>query len=573
MIRSSWLLLLGGLLAFPPGGRAADRGPAGTWKVTLLVRGGRLPFVLLKLDSKDKKWQGEVTAKGDQFEGARIKVAAVKVTPDALHMTFTVRSPRLTQTWTIEAKNAKGGKEFLGSVELPQGAAKIVFPVRLERTTLKDLGRATLAEEVLAKQPDSYEAFDATVTLLRLAEERQTKPAAVKAWAEKAFKNAAAYGPRWQRALSQRMAEALAGQKAFTPLALEYAVKSAKLMGANESAVSQMRTLGLVVSLLKKAKKDDEVKNYQGRIAQLEDKVHEEYARAGLPFKPDKFKGRKARSGRVVLVELFTGAQCPPCVASDLAFDGLVRTYQPTEVVLLQYHLHIPRPDALTNKDSEARRKYYIDDIEGTPSIFFNGKFDAPGGGAARDAEEKYKEYRGFIDPLLEKPAAVGLSLKVVRKGDQIDITAETSDLAKPGKHVRLRLALVEGWVKYAGFNQIPYHHNVVRAMPGGAEGLPLTKKKGRLMAAVDLAKLRKDLAAYLDNYAKKKKRFLDDQRPLDLRDLRVVAFVQNDDTKEVLQAVQVKVGGAPARKKGEEKKDGKDEKDKKERRTKKDEE
>ena len=50
-----------------------------------------------------------------------------------------------------------------------------------------------------------------------------------------------------------------------------------------------------------------------------------------------------------VLVELFTGAECPPCVAADLAFDALGKTYKPTDVVLLEYHLHIPGPDALTN--------------------------------------------------------------------------------------------------------------------------------------------------------------------------------------------------------------------------------
>ena len=61
-------------------------------------------------------------------------------------------------------------------------------------------------------------------------------------------------------------------------------------------------------------------------------------------------------------MELFTGANCPPCVAADLAFDGLQKAYSDKEVVLLQYHMNIPRgPEALTNADSDARFEYYAD--------------------------------------------------------------------------------------------------------------------------------------------------------------------------------------------------------------------
>ncbi len=81
-------------------------------------------------------------------------------------------------------------------------------------------------------------------------------------------------------------------------------------------------------------------------------------------------------------MELFTGAQCPPCVAADVAFDALLQTYKPTEFIGLQYHLHIPGPDPLTNNDSEERQKYYGSAIRGTPSTFFNGKARPAAAGA-----------------------------------------------------------------------------------------------------------------------------------------------------------------------------------------------
>jgi hypothetical protein len=567
MLRPTWVVLLGVLLAIPGGARAEEKGPAGTWKVILMLRnrgGGFSEEIvwLFQLTSKDKKWAGKITTTQEGYPKPT-DLGKVKVSATDLSFTFKLRADR----YEFLGKFAKDQKTVLGTLGQPGGGGVQVLLARLERTTIKDLDPFTLAKETLARDQDSYKVFDATLLLLRLAGDKKAKPAEIKAWAARAYQKAEAFGPRWQRAYSQQLAEVLSRQDGVADLALDYARKAVKFMGAKESAANQMRTLELLVQTLKKAKKGEEIKQYQGRIEGLESKVHEEYVQKSRPFKTSKFKGRKGKSKRVVLVELFTGAQCPPCVASDLAFDALGETYKTSEVVLLQYHLHIPRPDALTNPACEARRKYYIDDIEATPSIFFNGKFDAPGGGSAREGEDKYREYRGFIDPLLEKPATVKLTVKVVRKGDKIDITAETADLTKPGKQIRLRLALVEGWVKYAGFNQLPYHHHVVRAMPGGPEGLALTRKTGKQTATVDLAKLRQDLKSYLDNYAKKKKAFPDDQRPLALRDLYVVAFVQNDESREVLQAVQVKVDGESEKKK--DKKDKKDEKDKKEKKEK----
>ena len=55
------------------------------------------------------------------------------------------------------------------------------------------------------------------------------------------------------------------------------------------------------------------------------------------------------------------------------------------------------------------------------------------------------------------------------------------------------------------------------------------------------LDQVRKDLEAYLKKAAEEAP-FPTKDRPLDLKNLRVVAFVQNDATQEVLQAVQAEV-------------------------------
>src|SRR5262249_26713053 len=306
----------------------------------------------------------------------------------------------------------------------------------------------------------------------------------------------------------------------------------------------QLRVLTVLAKALKKAEKAEDAKAVQARIDKLEKqakaaaemneaKLDEEDLKKGLPFKPEPY-ARKAKSDRVVLVELFTGAQCPPCVGADYAYDGLLKTYKPAEVVLLQYHIPANGPDPLTAPDGMARVKFYEDEIEGAPAFFSAGKAFDGGGGKAEDAEDLYKSYRKLIDPLLEKPAGVKLRVVAVQKGEKINIAAEVSELEKPGEQMKLRFALVEEQVRYAGGNGIRFHHNVVRSLPGGPDGFVLKEKAGRHLATVDLDKLRKELADFLDD---KMKQIPADKRPMELKNLRVVAFVQNDRTKEVLHA------------------------------------
>jgi hypothetical protein len=285
----------------------------------------------------------------------------------------------------------------------------------------------------------------------------------------------------------------------------------------------------------------EELKALDGRIASLDQALDREYLATMPPFTSEKFAGRKSRSARTVVMELFTCAQCTPRAAADLGSDGLKQTYGAAEVVLLQYHLHVPRPDPLANPDAVARAAYY--EVHSTPSTLFDGEKAAGGGGPRDQSETKYRAYRRVIDPLLEQGPEATITLSAKRHGNQIDIQAQVAEVAKPGKNARLRFALVEETVHYVGSNGIRFHHQVVRAMPGGVEGTALQVKSSRHAITVDLDALRQKLSAYLDDYAKEYP-FSDSDRPLELKNLHVVALVQNDDTGAVLQAKQVAVTG-----------------------------
>ena len=75
--------------------------------------------------------------------------------------------------------------------------------------------------------------------------------------------------------------------------------------------------------------------------------------------------------------------------------------------------------------------------------------------------------------------------------------------------------------------------------MPGGAKGFPLTQKAHEQAVAVNPEELREALAKYLDKVAQHDGPFRRPERPLGLNNLKAVAFVQNDQTREILHAVQ----------------------------------
>jgi len=117
-------------------------------------------------------------------------------------------------------------------------------------------------------------------------------------------------------------------------------------------------------------------------------------------------------------------------------------------------------------------------------------------------------------------------------------------DLKKPGESVRLRFVLVEDVVRYPGGNGQRLHHHVVRGFPGGVRGFALEKEAGQQELTLSLADIVKTQKEYWEE-SNKKQPYPDDDRPLAFKDLKVVAFIQEEDTKAVHQAAQIDVPAA----------------------------
>ncbi|WP_337175186.1 hypothetical protein [Paludisphaera sp.] len=538
--------------------------PAGIW--TLVVLGiGEDEYAIVDLHRQDGNPRGVLLdGRKNMFE--RAAVADVRLEDGKAG--FTLKGERLTLSFSgVEAKEGVNAGRLVGTVAL-QGS---VFPARMERTLQERIGapkqpligreyfvargladpkaRARALRGLIKSLGDSPVVFFPYTDLLESAGDAGLSTADVDSLIDAWREGAATYGPDWVREVDTKAAEALAPQKSFAATALKLAKRVDETLPDDTPTAARQGLARLLATAARNAGEADVAAEAEGRVAKLEAQLDEEYHRVVPPFEAPPYPGRKSPdAGRPVVMELFTGAQCPPCVAADVAFDGLLKSFEPTEFIGLQYHLHIPGPDPLANPDAIERQQYYGQQIGGTPTTFVNGRTVAPGGGGMAASESKYQEYRRAIDPILEEKKQADVTVTAERSGDVISVVAEAAmpwaskgeAPKKAGKSsIKLRLALTEESVRYVGGNRLRFHHHVVRALPGGAEGTALVDGRGKVEIKVDLAELRKSLEGYVAEQAEQRP-FFGVTPDVALENLGVAAFVQDDLDKSILGAASV---------------------------------
>lgn len=524
MRTTSWILSI--LLLCVTGiSHAADVSIAGNWK---MVDPQDLdePDHLLKLEQKDGKWTGSVVASRGATKGSMAAFTANEKT-----LTFSLIDGGVRSNYTIVVPEKKA--DVLYGLTL---RGETVIPVELHRTTLTSLNRSVLDREILKNSTSRPEIIRAAERLVRRANDLKAKAPEVEAWVQKAMEASEVYGDPYKRAVLVRILRQLVRLDDLPDVTVKYALEVQKMVKEDDLPNTKKKILSDVAFALSKAGRKEEALAIEKQIE-------------GITFtvQVTPYPGRASKSDRVVVVELFTGAQCPPCIAADLAFDGLHDTFKPGEVVLLQYHLHIPGPDPLTNADSEKRWKFYQQSypqqVRGTPTIIFNGTPAASGGGGKDRAQAKYQQYNGVIRPLLEKASRAKLGIKAVRKGDVITIDIDASEVKDNAETTKLRLAIVEKEVSYTGGNGLPKHHYVVRGFVESPTGIALDKKEMKKTLTFDVAAHKAKLKKYLDNYNKGPRGpFPSTDRPMEMKDLYVIGLIQDDNSYEIVQASQAKV-------------------------------
>lgn len=368
---------------------------------------------------------------------------------------------------------------------------------------------------------------------------------AVKALVDRYVATNQGYGSALANSARLKAATALGDKPANAPVALELARTAEKALDASSTTDQKVAVYSVIATSAKAAGDAKAADEAHATLEKLNAQLDAEYHEKVPPFKPETYAGRKNKDGnRIALMELFTGAECPPCVAADVAFDALAKTYNTTDVVLLQYHLHIPGPDPLTNKETQDRSKYYPE-LRGTPSTFFDGKSAAGGGGGMANSQSKYDEYRSILDEAIDQAPKAEIVLKADLKDGAIKIVANAKSDAK-AKDAKLRLVVVEDTVRYPGGNGLRFHHKVVRGMPGGVDGIALANGQAKVDMTVKLADLKATLESGIAEFQKSRE-FTHPLPPIDLKSLSIVAFVQDDSDKAVLQTAIVPLDGGAA--------------------------
>jgi hypothetical protein len=340
---------------------------------------------------------------------------------------------------------------------------------------------------------------------------------------------------------------------AVADLGLAYARKAVEMVKKDAPLAQRAGVRRLLLSALtQRGKKDTkEAKEVAAELEKMEPVLDEEFAKA-IAFEVKPFGKKKSESKRVVLVELFNMVHDPGTWAAEAAYDAAGRRYG-KEVALLQYQCHILRPapigNPLANGDAVERQKFYDDDVKQAGTVVVDGKVapqlrGAPGPDkekALNLAKDRFEKLEEALDKQVEVVDEATVKLEVKRKGDELEMAAEVSGLKEAGPKMKLRFALVEDVVRFQGNNGYRLHTNVVRAMPGGAAGTALKTKDSTTTVKLDLGDLRKVLASHQKEFTTKARVPLP-PGPLELKKLKVIAFVQDDDSKRVLQAVQAAV-------------------------------
>lgn len=262
------------------------------------------------------------------------------------------------------------------------------------------------------------------------------------------------------------------------------------------------------------------------------------------PFAVAHYTKTANRSNRLVLGEVFTGAGCGPCVAADLAFDLMMERYKRDDFIVLMYHLHIPLPDPMTNQSTIARGKFYT--VNGVPSYAVDGKMPSAGGGGRDNTKFVYDRVNPTVEKRLELAAEADLKLEATLDGNVIKTKAMLNTFTGNAADLKLHIVLAEERLRYSGENGVRFHPMVVRSMAGeNAAGFAVKADGTNAEWKFDVTAITAAIQKYISEYESGRGeafKFKAQMHNIDANALTVVAFVQDEKTKNILQAASIKL-------------------------------
>jgi len=253
---------------------------------------------------------------------------------------------------------------------------------------------------------------------------------------------------------------------------------------------------------------------------------------------------------RTVLVELFVQEGCLTCPTAEFCLEDLAWEYGTTKLILVQEHLW---GDGYDTPETNARYNWYVGDSKkGTPDVFINGLTKRLQGLACVCVEGNYECYKDAIDMELTRPSLLELTAIKTPHPNPLPQGAREKDEESPqgveeakredkeGELVEENVLniIIEGTVK--NVSDTPLKDLAVCGMVG-KEGdepslynyiqdiFPFQNMPTLLPGAIFSFK-------YIPEIPLTPESEIDDEKEV----LHLVIFVQNTETKEVLQALYI---------------------------------
>jgi hypothetical protein len=228
-------------------------------------------------------------------------------------------------------------------------------------------------------------------------------------------------------------------------------------------------------------------------------------------------------SQRKIMAEMFTCTSCSPCVAAN---DSMNRIYNDLEdsIVLIRYHVWWPTnndPFYLNlggdTMDIRQRRTYY--GLNFVPYVVVGGVV-VPASNSAYYRQNINDMRQGAVSPLM---LTMGGSYDSSSNSGQV-AAAVYSTGRVVDSDLRLFYMIIQDSILYTGTNGDTIHHQVYRQVLPSMDGRIININMGETL--YDTVSFSIPTAGYNPAYAE--------------GDCRIIAFVQDNITKSILQVVRI---------------------------------
>lgn len=233
------------------------------------------------------------------------------------------------------------------------------------------------------------------------------------------------------------------------------------------------------------------------------------------------------QSQRMVLIEEGTNASCGPCAAQNPGFHALLSA-NTDKAVSIKYQAWYPGYDPMYEHnpdDVHNRLDYY--GFEGVPTATLDGEIitaSYPGFDAEYYAGAPGGYSQTVINTAYAVPASFDVSADYTLTENSITITANATCTQAVSGNLKYHVVVIEKEITFdsaPGTNGETEFYNVMKKMLPSADGEPMA-----------------DSYAVGDEFTTTQTWTLDNIYRMD--QIAVVVYIQNDDTKEVLQAGEV---------------------------------